>query len=278
MSLAIVTGASRGIGRTIAIRLAGLGHTVACIARSRGLLDDLAAAHSSCLPLPLDLTDEHQVREAVGALLEEHGPCAILINNAGMGLRAAVEELPLDGFRRQMDINVFSCLQMMQLVLPGMRAAHAGLIVNISSVSGRIATPFHGGYSATKFALEALSDALRVEVQPFGVRVVLIEPGPVGTDFGATAAAESGGLLTDSTSPYASQYRAYLRSNERAHAQEWTPDAVADVVLRAVHSPSPSHRYGAYNIKYGAAIQVRKLSSWLLDRILTRNMRLDDDT
>jgi NAD(P)-dependent dehydrogenase (short-subunit alcohol dehydrogenase family) len=152
------------------------------------------------------------------------------------------------------------------------------LIVNISSVSGRIATPFHGGYSATKFALEALSDALRVEVQPFGVRVVLIEPGPVGTDFGATAAAESGSLLTDSRSPYASQYKAYLRSNQRAHAQEWTPDAVADVVLRAVQSPSPGHRYGAYNFKYGAAIQIGKLSSWLLDRILLRNMRLGDDT
>jgi len=221
-----------------------------------------------------DVTDRDGLEVAIDTLLEAHGPCEVLVNNAGYGLRAAVEEIPLDTFRRQMEVNVFSCVRLIQKVLPGMRAARSGCIVNISSVAGRISTPFSGAYCATKFGLEALSDALRVEVRSYGIRVVLIEPGPVKTNFVAAAAEVSDAILENPASPYSQGYGGMLEQLRTLHDGAWTPDAVADITVRAIRNPHPKARYGAHDWLLSLAIALRSWSPRLLDALLARRMKL----
>lgn len=247
---------------------------MACLARSRDDLETLSATHEHLHAVVADVTDRDGLEAAIDALLETHGPCEVLVNNAGYGLRAAVEEIPLDSFRRQMEVNVFSCVRLIQKVLPGMRAARSGCIVNISSVAGRISTPFSGAYCATKFGLEALSDALRVEVRSFGIRVVLIEPGPVKTNFIVAAAEVSDEILENPTSPYAHGYGGMLAQLRTLHDGAWTPEAVADITLRAIQSPNPKARYGAHDWLLSLAIALRAWSPRLLDTLLARRMKL----
>lgn len=272
MPLALVTGASRGIGRDTALRLAAAGYTVGCLARSRADLEALAASRPGLVPVVADVTDAAALEGAVRALLSEHGPCAVLVNNAGYGLRAAVEEIPLDAWRRQFEVNLFSCARVVQLVLPGMRAAGRGCVVNVSSVAGRIATPFSGAYCATKFALEAMSDALRLEVAPFGVHVVLVEPGPVRTDFMNAAGEVSAGIVTRSESPYAAAYRALLAGLDDLHRGAWASDAVAERIVAAALSPSPPARVLACGVTLRAAVALRGVWPGLLDRLARRRL------
>lgn len=270
MPLAIVTGASRGIGRELALRLARGGHTVAAVARSEAELRALEGV----LPVPLDLTDPEAVDRVVGALLQAHGPCGVLVNNAGMGLRAAVEEIPMDAWRRQFELNLFSCARLTQLVLPGMRAARRGHIQNISSVAGLLSTPFSGAYCATKYALEAMSDALRLEVAPFGVRVTLIEPGPVKTHFLEAAAAASDAILEDPGSAYAAPYRAMLAQLGSLHAGAWPIERVADICMGAIESPAPRARYAAYSWQLAMVLRLRAVAPGLVDGVMARRMGL----
>jgi len=272
--LAIVTGASRGIGRTLAIRMAREGYVVACLARSKVDLDALAAEHEHLHAVVADVTDAEGLEAAIDGVLDAHGPCVVLVNNAGYGLRAAVEEIPLDQFRRQMEVNVFSCVRLIQKVLPGMRAARNGCIVNVSSVAGRIATPFSGAYCATKFGLEALSDALRLEVKSLGIRVILIEPGPVKTNFVTAAAEVSDDILENPSSPYSKGYAGMLAQLNQMHSGAWTTEAVVDVTMRAIQSPNPKARYGTHDWLLTLAINLRKFSPGLLDYMLMRRMGL----
>ena len=250
------------------------GYFVACLARSEAELTSLAAEHEHLHAVVADVTDEAALDATIDRVLEAYGPCAVLVNNAGYGLRAAVEEIPLDQFRRQMAVNVFSCVQLIQKVLPGMRQAKSGCIVNISSVAGRISTPFGGAYCGTKFALEALSDALRVEVKPFGVRVVLIEPGPVKTHFLSAAAVVSDDILENPDSPYAKGYSGMLAQLKDLHSGAWSTDAVVDIVMRSIRNENPSARYGAHDWILTLAIQLRNFSPRLLDYMLARRMGL----
>lgn len=272
--LAIVTGASRGIGRALALRLAQQGYTVAAIARAESELKALAAQHEAILAVPLDLTDPVATDQVIGALLAERGPCAVLVNNAGAGLRAAVEEIPLEVWRRQFELNLFSGARLTQLVLPGMREARRGHIQNISSVAGLLSTPFSGAYCATKFALEAMSDALRLEVAPWGIHVTLIEPGPVKTHFLEAAAEVSDPILDDARSPYAAFYEGMRRHLGDLHADAWPVERVVDICVSAIGSPSPRPRYGAYSWLLALAIRLKALVPGLLDRVLARRMGL----
>lgn len=274
MSLAIVTGASRGIGRHVALRLADRGFTVAALARSEAELRALADRHPAILPLPVDVADGPAVDDALAALLAERGPCAVLVNNAGYGLRGAIEELDLDAWRREFEVNLFAATRLIQRVLPGMRAARRGVIVNVSSVAGRVSTPWSGAYCATKFALEAASDALRVEVRPFGVRVVLVEPGPVSTAF-AEVAAEQSPVLARAESPYAPAYARLRDSLADLHRGAWTAEAVAERVVAAAVAADPPARVAAYGWLLRASIALRALAPGLLDRLLARRMGVD---
>jgi NAD(P)-dependent dehydrogenase (short-subunit alcohol dehydrogenase family) len=188
------------------------------------------------------VTDEASMRAAV-AEAESGGPLRALVNNAGYSLSGALETLPLEEVRRQFETNVFGLLRLTQLVLPGMRRAGRGTIVNLSSMGGRLVFPGGGAYHATKYAVEALSDALRMEVRGFGIDVVCIEPGLIRTEFGATAA---GGVARDD-GPYAAFNRSVAEQTRGVYAGPLSrlgggPEAVADAIARAVKADRPPTR------------------------------------
>ncbi|TNE86494.1 MAG: SDR family oxidoreductase [Deltaproteobacteria bacterium] len=273
MSLVIVTGASRGIGRIVALRLAERGHTVACMSRTAAELDSLHAENPRCLPVVVDVTDLPAVRRLVDELQAEHGPCAILVNNAGYGLRSAVEDIDLDAWRAEFELNLFAATHLAQCVLPAMREARDGVIVQVSSVAGRVAVPLSGAYCATKFALKATSDAMRVEVAPFGIRVVQIEPGPVRTAFAAVAADHSADTLGSEDSPYAPMYREFSANLSKLHSQAWQPETVADRILAAIDKGSA--RVSAYGLLLKASVQISHFWPTLHDRLVGQRMGVD---
>ena len=183
----LITGCSSGIGRAAAISLHAAGLTVYATARQ---VDSLAGlARQGIRTLALDVTDEASMTAALAAIEDAAGPVGVLVNNAGYGLYGPVEQLPMDEIRRQFETNFFGLVRLTQLVLPGMRRRGRGRILNVSSMGGRITLPGGAFYHASKYALEGLSDALRMEVAQFGIDVVLIEPGPVKTPWNDVAAA-----------------------------------------------------------------------------------------
>jgi short-subunit dehydrogenase len=182
----LITGCSSGIGRAAAVSLHAAGLTVYATARQVDALEGLVrlGIHT----LPLDVTDEASMLAAVTAVEEAAGPVGVLVNNAGYGLYGPVEQVPMDEIRRQFETNFFGLVRLTQLVLPGMRRRSRGRILNVSSMGGRITLPGGAFYHASKYAVEAFSDALRMEVAQFGIDVVLIEPGPVKTPWNEVAA------------------------------------------------------------------------------------------
>ncbi len=256
-SVILITGCSSGIGRAAALHLGALGHTVVATARRVADLADLAAA--GCRTLPLDVTDERSMRAAVDAVEALHGRIDVLINNAGYSQSGAVESVPLARTRAQFETNVFGPLGLTQLVLPGMRRRGAGRIINVSSMGGRLVFPGGGVYHASKYAVEALSDALRYELRPFGIAVVLIEPGLIKTNFAATVGAELSSLAGDAGTigaPAGDAATVYAAFNDvvargTAAAYERGPMArmagepidVARVIARAMVASRPRARY-----------------------------------
>ena len=243
---ALVTGCSSGIGRGVALTLHAAGYSVYATARRPEVISDLADAGMSTLAL--DVTDEASMAAAVARVVADHGAVGVLVNNAGYALQGTIEEADLAEVRRQFETNVFGLVRLTQLVLPGMRAQGWGRVVNIGSMGGRFTFPGGGFYHASKHAVEAVSDALRLEVAPFGVRVSLVQPGPVQSSFGDTAIATIGGAEDGAGSDYA-DFNAEL-SERYAAAYSGSPsdlnvtvDDVATVVLRAVRSEHPRARY-----------------------------------
>jgi NAD(P)-dependent dehydrogenase (short-subunit alcohol dehydrogenase family) len=240
----LITGCSSGIGHATAARLADGGWKVYASARRPETLAELKAR--GCETLALDVTDESSMRAAVKAVTEAEGAVGVLINNAGYGQSGAVEAVPIDQARRQFETNVFGLLRMCQLALPGMRAQRWGKVVNISSMGGRLTFPGGGLYHASKYAVEALSDALRFEVRGFGVDVILIEPGLITTNFGEVAStsvqsASDGGAYTDFNRKVAALTEdAYKGPMAKLGAG---PDAVAKTIARALSSRRPKARY-----------------------------------
>src|SRR5919197_1439048 len=198
----LITGCSTGIGRATAERLAARGHTVYATARRVEAISDLAAR--GCRLLALDVTDEDSMRAAVAAVCEEQGAVGTLVNNAGYSQSGAVESVAMADVRRQFETNVFGLVRMSQLVLPGMRAQGRGRIVNVSSMGANFTFPGGGLYHATKYAVEAISDALRFEVAGFGVDVVIVQPGIIRTGFAAAATTAIGRGTSQGSGPYES--------------------------------------------------------------------------
>lgn len=243
MTTVLITGASSGIGRATSLRLARGGLTVYATARKIDDLTDLAA--NGCRPLALDVTDEESMRAAVATVEDEYGHIDVLVNNAGYGEYGTIEETDLDRVRTQFETNVFGPARLIQLVLPGMRRAGAGRIINVSSMGGRIVFPVGGYYHASKYAIEAVSDALRFEVRPFGIQVSLIEPGLIRTGFGTTAA-DTLGRSADPAGPYAGLNEATATSMAASYASKTLsaePDRVARAIQHAATANKPSIRY-----------------------------------
>jgi NADP-dependent 3-hydroxy acid dehydrogenase YdfG len=197
----LITGCSSGIGHATASRLAGSGWKVYASARRPETIEDLREA--GCETLALDVTDDQSMRAAVDAVEQAEGAVGVLVNNAGYSQSGAIETVPLDAVRRQFETNVFGLVRLTQLVLGRMRARRRGKIVNVGSMGGRVSFPGGGYYHATKYAVEAISDALRFELRGFGIDVILLEPGLITTQFGETATTSISDLTSSDEDPYA---------------------------------------------------------------------------
>src|SRR3954470_13495221 len=230
----LITGCSTGIGRATAQRLLGGTRPVVATARRPETLAELEAAGADVLAL--DVTDEESMRAAVDTVIERHGAVGVLVNNAGYSQSGALETLPMDALRRQFETNVFGLVRMCQLVLPGMRAQRWGRIVNMSSMGGSLTLPGAGAYHASKYAVEAISDALRFEVQAFGVGVTVIQPGAIRTEFAATVGKE----IPAEQGPYAAFNADVARTTSDAYEKGplarlgGGPDDVAKAVEKAI--------------------------------------------
>ena len=240
----LVTGCSSGIGRSTAELLAGKGWTVYASARKLDSISDLEAR--GCRLLELDVTDEDSMRAAVTKVEEAEGAVGVLVNNAGYSQSGAVESVSPEDVRRQFDTNVFGLIRMTQLALPGMRRQRWGKVVNVGSMGGKLTFPGGGLYHATKYAVEAISDALRFEVASFGVDVILVEPGLIKTRFGETAAETVGAEQADG--PYGEFNPAVAKATKEVYEGPLSrlgggPEAVAETIERAVSRSRPRARY-----------------------------------
>jgi NAD(P)-dependent dehydrogenase (short-subunit alcohol dehydrogenase family) len=242
MSVVIVTGTSSGIGLATALHFARLGHEVHAGLRNPAAAAELTAAiHTEKLPITtvrLDVDDDASVSRAAQEVLRRSGRIDVLINNAGLGGGGAIEDVPLDWAKGLFETNYFGQLRMIQAVLPGMRERRTGVIVNVSSVAGRIAIAGHGHYSAVKHALEAATEALAQEVVAHGIRVALIEPGVVVTPIFSKAR-----RFADPASPYAVHVRRLLLFYQMQMKLASQASDVAEVIHEAVTTTTPRLRY-----------------------------------
>ena len=238
---ALVTGASSGIGEETARTLHKLGYTVYAAARRTDRLEKLTPIGIHALAM--DVTDDESMTSGIEKIIAKTGGIDVLVNNAGYGSFGAIEDVPIDEARRQFEVNVFGLARLTQLVLPHMRAQRSGTIINISSMGGRLTTPLGGWYHATKYAVEALSDALRMETAPFGIDVVVIEPGGIRTEWSGIAADHL--EETAEGSAYASQIKAVANSmrSESTNKRQSPPSVIADTVEKIVTARKPRTRY-----------------------------------
>ncbi len=237
----LITGCSGGIGRATAQQFNEAGWTVYATARNPSDIETLGEA--GCKLATLDVTDQADIDRVVDRVIEEEGAIGCLVNNAGYGQFGTIEDVPTEVVESQFDVNVFGPHRLMRAVLPHMRRENAGTVVNVSSVVGRVALPGAGAYSASKFALEAMSDAARNEVEAFGIDITLIEPGPVQTGFAERVTTEIEGI--DREGPYEKLYS--IIDSATAVATDGPgsipPARVAEDILNAASATKPAARY-----------------------------------
>jgi NAD(P)-dependent dehydrogenase (short-subunit alcohol dehydrogenase family) len=235
----LITGCSTGIGRDLAQQLTETGYSVVATARNVESMDGLDVL----LKLPLDVTRPESVHDAVSRIIARFGKIDILVNNAGYSQVGAIEELSDTQIQQMYDVNVFGVMRMIREVAPYMRNQKAGRIINISSIAGKLPTPVNGPYSSTKFALEALSDALRWELEPFNIRVIVVEPGAIKTNFDQTVHTFGDKVTNNPRSPYLPLYLKYQQVSEGMRGNEPGPEAVSKVVQQAIESVKPKTHY-----------------------------------
>lgn len=237
----LITGASSGIGYDTALKLARQGHIVYGAARRVELMTPLK--ENGVIPVHMDVTDSESMTHGVQTIIETEGRIDVLINNAGYGYLGAIETVPIVEARRQLEVNLFGLAQLTQIVLPFMRRQQSGRIINTSSIAGKAVIMFGGWYNVSKFAVEAFSDALRMEVKPFGIDVSIIEPGGIKTDWGMIAAdnlqtSSQGSAYQDAGNKIACLLRTGYSSNLLT-----PPEKVAKAIIRAVNAKHPRTRY-----------------------------------
>ena len=247
-STVIVTGASSGIGRETVRRLARAGSNVVLASRNRkalqGLAKELKPLRGRCLVAPTDVTDREAVKAMVEAGLQEFGSIEVLVNNAGLGLQAPIAEGSPENIRRVFEVNLFGAINCIQAVAPQMKERRRGTIINVSSVVGRLATPYSGAYSATKGALNALTDSLRLELEPYGIRVTAIYPGYTITGFQQN-------VLSEMEMPEPSRL-----------VRGAAPEAVAKTIVRAIRD---ERRESYVTFGDATAVMIKNLSPRLID-------------
>jgi NAD(P)-dependent dehydrogenase (short-subunit alcohol dehydrogenase family) len=239
--VALVTGGSSGIGERTAVRLQEAGFTTYAVARRVDRMQALADA--GVTTYAMDVTDDASMTDGVERIVGEHGRIDVLVNNAGYGSYGAVETVPIDEARRQFDVNVFGLARLTQLVLPHMRAQGCGRIVNISSIGGKFYEPLGAWYHATKFAVEGFSDSLRIELAPHGIHVVIVEPGPIRTEWSDIAADSL--LQTSRGTAYEEQAEGVRKRFGKSYRSMSSsgPDVVARKIVKAATTGRPKPRY-----------------------------------
>ncbi|MGV9776250.1 oxidoreductase [Streptosporangium sp. NPDC003464] len=260
MKVVLVTGASSGIGKATALELLRAGHIVYGAARRTGHMAPISAAGGHVLPL--DMRNPEDLERVIDTVVTEQGQIDVLVNNAGTVLHGAAEDVPLDLARDQFEVNVFAPARLVQLALPHMREKGTGTIVNVSSIGGEITLPLGCWYYATKHALEAYSDTLRLEVEPFGIDVVIIQPGIIKTEFedhtGRDLREISGGTA------YGAMAEAMARKSETQLGEQTPasdPGVVAAVIREAIEAAKPQTRYAV---------------GYMADKLLELNRTLPD--
>jgi NAD(P)-dependent dehydrogenase (short-subunit alcohol dehydrogenase family) len=272
----LITGATDGLGKATALLLAERGYRVFAAGRSaekRAQLDTLARERKLPIEtLELNVEDDDSVRRGVAGVLAKGGVIDVLINNAGVNFTATVEDLSMEDWRRQFETNVFGVLRVTKAVLPRMRERKRGRILMMSSVSGFVTPPTQGAYSGSKHALEGISNALRLELYPFGIQVVLIQPGYIVTGIQKASAELSRPYFENKTSsPYAALYERFSKSVNVSRAKsKSTPEDCARVVLRAMEAANPKPRYGVTGLAFVAKWLKRLLSDSAADAIFRR--------
>lgn len=280
LNTVLITGGTDGLGRAAGILFASEGYRVFAAGRNaqkRAALEQFAEEHKLHLEtLDLDVTNDESVDRAVTEVERRAGPVDVLVNNAGIAIAGVMEEITLDDLHKQYETNIFGVVRMTQRVLPAMRSRGRGCIVNMSSIAGRVSNPLMGPYSSSKHALEAISDAFRLEVAQFGIRVVIIEPGLIRTNINRAGAELSARYMNNAaTSPYARVYFGFLKMwQKRTASAKTTPEDCARVILRAVRDPRSRARY---TVTPDARIMVALrwfLSDRSLDRMTLRMLSL----
>ena len=270
----LITGATDGLGKAAALLLAERGHRVFAAGRSREKMAQLdATARYEKLPLEtivLDVCSDASVREAASVVLQKAGALDVLVNNAGVNYTASVEDLSMEDWRAQFETNFFGVLRVTRAFLPHMRERRSGRILMMSSLSGLVTPPTQGAYSSSKHALEGLSNALRMELYPFGIDVVLIEPGYIITGIQKAAAQLSRPHL-EKGGPYASLYARFFTSVDDTRAKSrTTPEDCARVMLRAIETRRPKPRYGVTSLAPFVKWSKRLLTDSAVDAMLRR--------
>jgi NAD(P)-dependent dehydrogenase (short-subunit alcohol dehydrogenase family) len=264
MTTWLITGCSTGLGRALAQAVLAHGHNAVVTARNVNAVKDIAADYpDTALALPLDVTDKEQISSAVQQAQARFGGIDVLVNNAGYGYRAAVEEADDADIRQLFDTNLFGAVDMIKAVLPDMRAKRAGAILNISSIGARISPAGSGYYSATKAALEGLSGSLHKELQPLGISVTAIEPGAFRTDFAGRSLTQSAAAIPD----YAETAGRRRKEHDTVHGtQPGDPVKAAEAIIAVVESPTPPSLLVLGQDAYGAFAAVADAQRAELDQ------------
>ncbi len=240
----IVTGASSGIGKATALKLIKEGHIVYGVARRTEKMQDLVSAGGKTLKL--DVTNDKNVSEVVKKVIKEQGRIDVLVNNAGYAIYGPVEEISIDEAKQQFEVNIFGLARITQQVLPHMREAKSGKIINISSMGGKMYTLFGAWYHATKHALEGWSDCLRIELKDFGIQVVVVEPGLIGTEFGEVVAGPLQARVKGSA--YQKDLETLIEASKSAYEKpnaSSPPSVIANAISEAIATEKPKTRYVA---------------------------------
>jgi NAD(P)-dependent dehydrogenase (short-subunit alcohol dehydrogenase family) len=267
----LITGASSGIGAATAQRLLGAGWSVYAAARRLDRMKALEAAGATLVSL--DLTDDASIVAAVAAVEREAGRLDALVNNAGYGSYGAVEDVPMAEARRQVEVNLFGLARLIQLATPIMRRQKSGRIVNVTSIGGKMWEPLGGWYHATKFAVEGLSDCLRMELEPFGIDVIVIEPGAIRTEWSAIA--RTGLIETSGSTAYRDQAERHARllAGTENNSMVSEPDVVAVAITRSLTAARPKTRYAVGGGAKPILLMVRLLPDRMFDRFMRMIIR-----
>lgn len=260
----LITGASSGMGKITAKLLLKKGFVVYGAARRIDKMNDLKQLGAKTLQM--DVTDDKTMVSAIEEIIKNEGRIDVLINNAGFGYYGAIEDISIKEARYQLDVNVFGVARLIQLVLPYMRKNQFGKIINISSIGGKLANPFGGWYHASKFALEALSDSLRMEVKHFGIDVIVIEPGGVKSEW-SDIAMENARKVSEQ-GVYGTMIKKMIKTGEKFKDKNAEPEVIANLILKAISVNKPKTRYSGGFMAKPLLLMKKVLSDKMMDKII----------